>query len=226
MIARGLNTEHHAVPGQYVSFIYNQGGVLVKWYRDTFAAVEYRQAQAAGQDIYPLLLAEMPSSPSPILVLPHFTATGPPQFITDSCGVILGLKLETTRGEILKGILEATTFYLRDCFENLSGTGISVSDFRAVGGGSKSEAWVQVCADILGSPFVRPQVSEAGALGAAILAGAGCGEFTSLEQGVESMVRLGRTIEPDPARQRLYDERFAQYRQIFSRLVDDLRLFT
>ncbi len=60
MIERGLNTEHHAVPGQFVSFIYNQGGVLVKWFRDTFAAAEHRQAAARGQNLYPALFAEMP----------------------------------------------------------------------------------------------------------------------------------------------------------------------
>lgn len=223
MIARGLNTEHHAVPGQYVSFIYNQGGVLVKWFRDTFAAVERDQAQAAGQDLYPLLLAEMPPHPSPVMVLPHFTATGPPNFIADSCGVIAGLKLETSRGDILKGILDATTFYLRECLESLPGTGISITDFRAVGGGSKSEVWIQICADILGLPFVRPRINEAGALGAAVLAGAGCGVFPSLEAGVESMVQLGRMIEPNPARQRLYDERFAQYQQLWTLTADGLR---
>jgi xylulokinase len=223
MIARGLNTEHHVVPGQYVSFIYNQGGVLVKWFRDTFAALERDQTQAAGQDLYPLLMAELPPHPSPVMVLPHFTATGPPNFSTDSCGVIAGLKLETSRGDILKGILEATTFYLRECFETLPGTGISINDFRAVGGGSKSEAWIQICADILGLPFVRPQINEAGALGAAILAGTGCGVFPALEDGVACMVQLGRTIEPDPARQRLYDERFAQYQRLWTSTVGSLR---
>jgi sugar (pentulose or hexulose) kinase len=52
MIERGLNTEHHAVPGQFVSFIYNQGGVLVKWFRDTFAHAERLQAAEAGS-LYP-----------------------------------------------------------------------------------------------------------------------------------------------------------------------------
>ena len=58
---------------------------------------------------------------------------------------MLGLKLETTRGEILKGLIEATTFYLRECLESLPATGIEIDDFRAVGGGSKSEAWLQIC---------------------------------------------------------------------------------
>jgi xylulokinase len=223
MIARGLNTEHHAAPGQYVSFLYNQGGALVKWYRDTFAAAERDAARAAGHDPYPALLAEMPATPSTVLALPHFTVTGPPEFIADSSGVLAGLKLETGRGDILKGLIESTTFYIRESFENLPGAGIEVSDFRAVGGGSKSDAWIQICADILGRPFVRPKVNEAGALGAAILAGVGCGVFATLEEGVARMVHLDRRFEPLPARQRRYDERFAQYRQLWPLLADYLR---
>jgi len=52
MLPLGLNVEHHVVPGLYLSFLYNQSGSLVKWFRDTFAAAE-------GKDIYPKLLAEM-----------------------------------------------------------------------------------------------------------------------------------------------------------------------
>ena len=85
--------------------------------------------------------------------------------------------METTRGEILKGLIEAVTFYIRASFETLPGVGIPVTDFRAVGGGSKSDAWIQISADILGRPFVRPKINEAGVLGAAILAGVGCGVF-------------------------------------------------
>jgi xylulokinase len=223
MIARGLNTEHHVAPGPYVSFIYNQGGVLVKWFRDTFAIAARRQAKACGQDLYTALMAEMPDAPSPVIVLPHFTATGPPHFITDSCGVIAGVKLETSRGEILKGLLEATTFYLRESFETLPGAGIEITDFRAVGGGSKSDAWIQICADILGRPFVRPSIIEAGALGAAILAGVGSGVFPSLKAGVETMVRLDRTFEPHPKKQRLYDDRFFKYQRLWPLMADYLR---
>jgi xylulokinase len=211
MMGRGLNTEHHTVPGQFVSFIYNQGGVLVKWFRDTFARVEYLRAAEAGQSLYPTLISEIPEEPSSILVLPHFTTTGPPHFIHDSRGVIAGLKLETTRGEILKGILEAATFYLRECLESLPGTGIEIHEFYAAGGGSQSDTWVQLSADILGRPFVRSQVHEAGALGAAILAGTGSGVFSSLSSGVDAMVRLEQRFEPDPGKQRLYAERFARY---------------
>ena len=216
MIERGLNTEHHAVPGNYVSFIYNQGGSLFKWFRDTFAAAEHRQAQAMiGKDIYADLISEMPEEPSSMMVLPHFTTTGPPEFISDSCGAMVGLRLETSRGDILKGILEGTTFYLKECVESLPVTGIEIADFRAVGGGSKSDVWIQICADIMGRPFIRPRIGEAGALGAAIIAGVGEGIFPSFEAGVETMVKLDRTFEPDSRKQKSYENRFEKYKRLW-----------
>jgi xylulokinase len=220
MIARGLNTEHHAVPGRYVTFLYNQGGSLVKWFRDTFAAAERQQA---GGDLYAALLAEMPARPSGIVVLPHFATTGPPEFIADSCGVVAGLRLETPRGAVLKGILEGSTFYLRECVESLPPTGIAIAEYRAVGGGSKSDAWVQLCADIMGRPFVRPRISEAGVLGAAIIAGVGAGTFPSFEAGVAAMVGLQRTFEPDPERHEQYGGWFERYRQLWPLLRGYLR---
>ena len=223
MVARGLNTEHHAVPDCYASFIYNQGGALVKWFRDTFAAQDHRLARQNGRDIYADLIAEIPAEASKLMVLPHFTVTGPPDFILDSSGVIAGLKLETRRGEVLKAILEGVTFYLKECIDALPPTGILVDEYRVVGGGSKSDAWIQVCADILGRPFVRPVVTEAGALGAAIIAGVGSGLFSGYAQGVEAMVRPERTFEPDPARQARYAERYELYRQLAPLLGEYLR---
>ena len=61
MMRWGLNTEHHAAPGRFVSFIYNQGGLLVKWYRDTFARAEKLAAEKEGRDIYAQLMAEIPA---------------------------------------------------------------------------------------------------------------------------------------------------------------------
>jgi xylulokinase len=209
MIALGLNTEHHAVPAKFVTFIYNQGGSCVKWFRDTFAAAERREAETAGQDIYTLLFSETTEEPSGVMVLPEFA----------SSGVISGLHWETTRGDILKGIIEGTTFDLKRTVDSLSPTGIQISDCRAVGGGSKSDRWIQTCADIMGRPFVRPHITEAGALGAAIIAGVGCGLFASFEAGVEAMVSLDRRFEPDMRKNGLYEERFKEYGEIKKRLA-------
>ena len=223
MIERGLNTEHHAIPGRFVSFLYNQGGSLVKWYRDTYAAEEHRQAAARGQSIYPKLFAELPDGPGSVIVLPYFTTTGPPAFIADSAGLIAGLRLETTRGEILQGIIEGAAYYLREVVDTLPGTGIAINDFRAAGGGSRSDAWVQTCADIFGKPITRTAITEAGALGAAIMAGVGAGLFDSYDTAVHELVKFDRTFEPDARRHERYQERYEKYRRIWPLTADFLR---
>jgi len=223
MMRWGLNTEHHAAPGRFASFIYNQGGLLLKWYRDTFARADREEAGKTGRDVYAQLIAEVPAAPSSVLVLPHFTVTGPPSFTAESSGVIVGLKLDTTRGDVLKGIMEGIVFYHKELVDSIAETGIAMRELRAVGGGSKSDAWLQITADILGKPVVRAKVSEAGCLGAAILAGAGIGTFASLAEGVRAMVSLGERFEPEPGSQRLYGERHGRYRQLWPLMKDYLK---
>ncbi len=226
MVERGLCTEHHAVPGCYVTFIYNQVGSVVKWYRDTFAAAEHHQALLNGVDVYPDLFGEIPPGPSSVLVLPHFSTGGPPDFISNSSGVLTGLRLETRRGEILKGILESAVFSLKSCIDLLPATGIQIDEYRVVGGGSKSNAWVQICADIMGRPVMRPVATEAGALGAAIIAGIGKGVFSSFSEGVQAMVRLERSFEPDESMRQKYQERFDLFSQLWPSLKEFLPMLS
>jgi xylulokinase len=223
MIRLALNTEHHPAPGKFVSLIYNQGGALLRWYRDTFAASEHRRAVAEGRDIYDELLAEMPAGPSPVIVLPHFFATGPPEFISDSSGVMVGLKLETKRGDIVKALLESTMFYMRDCIDRLPGTGIEIREFRAAGGGSRSDAWLHIAADILARPFTRMKLSEAGVLGAAIIAGVGSGRFASFSEGVATMVKTAEVFEPRSDRVERYGARFEYYQRLWPLLREYLK---
>ena len=90
MAQNGLNVEHHVVPGLYASFIYNQSGALVRWFRDTFATAERQQA-GPDVDIYDLLAREIPDEPTRLFTLPYFEITGTPSFVADASGVILGL---------------------------------------------------------------------------------------------------------------------------------------
>ena len=206
MMKTGLNTEHHAVPGRYVSFIYNQGGSLVKWFRDTFASHEHKEI-----DAYVGLMAEMPDESGGVFVLPYFSSTGPPDFYGDSAGMISGLKLSTTRGEILRGILEGMTFYIKGCMDAAPAVLSDILSCRPVGGGSKSDAWIQISSDILGVPFEKTSVSEAGALGAAIIAGSGCGFFSSISEGVESMVLVEKIFAPNHELTGHYARRYERY---------------
>lgn len=223
MISLGLNTEHHAVPDRYVCFIYHLGGALVKWYRDTFASIEHHQAEVEGRSIYPALFEEIPVNPASVLVLPHFAPSATSNLIPDSAGLVAGLRLGTRRGEILKGIIEGVAFYLKNLVDALPTTNIKINDFRAVGGGSRSDSWVQICADIFGLPFTRPAITEAGTLGAAIIAGVGSGIFKSYAEGVAAMVKLERTFEPDIKKYERYQVRYQYYQSMEQLMTNFLR---
>jgi xylulokinase len=222
MLANGFNVEHHVLAGRFVSFLYNQGGSLVRWFRDTFAAADRRLA-GQGADIYDALSAEMPDGPTSLLTLPHFETTGPPRFAADSAGVILGLRTATTRGEILKSIMESVTFYLAENVEALGRMGIGLTELIATGGGAKSDAWLQIKADIFGLPLIRPRITEASTLGAAMLAGLATSIFATPAEAVDRFVARRRTFEPDPARHAAYQHRLAEYRKLYPALRELLR---
>ncbi len=221
MIRTRLNVEHHALPGRYVSFYYNlTGGALLKWFRDTLAPLEHAAARQAGEDVYDRLLAEMPAGPTDLMVLPHFAPTGPPYYDEEARGLIAGLRLETTRGELIKGLLEGVTYHFRAGLNLMAGAGIGIDEFRVTGGGARSDAWLQIKADILGRPLARPIITEAVALGAAILAGVGGGLFASAEEAIAALVQIDRVFEPDARRSALYDERFARYDRLYPFILD------
>src|SRR5205085_4933673 len=93
------------------------------------------------------LPAEIPEDPTSLHILPHFTATGTPHFDTNSKGVIAGLRLSTTRGEIVRAVLEGVTYEMALNASVLGDCGAVIESFRAIGGGAKSPIWMQLKAD-------------------------------------------------------------------------------
>ena len=207
-----MNVEHHVLPGLHVSFLYNQGGALVKWFRNTFASAD---VPPEGANIYDIINREIPAPPTSLLALPHFMPPVWPRQINDSGGVILGLTTGTTRGEILKSIMEGETFYFVDSLRALKEVGVDTTEFIATGGGAKSDVWLQIKADILGVPFVRLRISEGSLLGAAMLAGLAAGVFKSPVEAVQVCVEHDRRFEPDTRRHALYKEKFKLFQELF-----------
>jgi xylulokinase len=206
----------HVVPGLYVAMVLNQsGGLVLRWYRDTFCQAEVLQAQTRGQSAYDLILADASPEPSPLIVLPHLSGSGTPWFDTASKGAVLGLTFGTTQRDVAKAILEGLTFELRINFDLLSEGGVVINELRAIGGGARSDLWLQLKADILGIPVVAPAVTEAACLGAALLAGVGAGLYPDAVHAAEAVFRPLRTYQPDPERAALYGQRYAVYRSVY-----------
>lgn len=215
MLRAGLNIEHHVLSDLYVAFVFNQAGLLVKWFRATFAA---DVVPPPGSNLYSMLEDEMPGDPTRLLVLPHFSPPVSPYCISDTSGVIAGLKTSTRRGEILKAIMECAALYFMESIEILQKTGMPVGAFIASGGGAKSDAGLQIRADVFGIPFIRPRITEAGLLGSAMLAGLATGIFKTSTEAAELFVQVDQLFEPEAKHHAVYREKHALYQQLYPSL--------
>lgn len=212
----------HVVENLYINISFNfTGGSLLKWYRDTLCKSEIETAKQKNVDVYDIMLTNIKEKPTDLFILPHFTTTGTPWFDANSKGCILGLTLATSKDEITKAVLEGITYEMKLNLELLEESGIKINEIRAIGGGAKSRKWLQLKADMFGKKVVSMKVSEAVCLGAAILAGKATGEYTSIENAVNKVVKQEEIFYPDKNRQKEYEEKFRKiYKNLYLTMKD------
>ncbi len=211
-----ISVYRHVVPGLYLAMTLNHsGGLSLRWFRDGFCEVDRARATRDGGDAYDLILPDVMAGPTGLLVLPHFSGSGTPTFDTASKAAILGLTFATTRRDIATAILEGLTYELRLNLDLLQANGARIDVLRAIGGGARSRLWLQLKADVTGIPVVTPRVTEAAALGAALLAGVGAGLFPSAVDASARFLQLAETYTPEPARHAEYTRQYELYRQVY-----------
>ncbi|NLX99461.1 MAG: hypothetical protein GXY83_25275 [Rhodopirellula sp.] len=216
LFRNNLCTYDYTVSGTYTTVAFSlTGGNLLKWFRDQWSPVEVEQAARTGADPYDLLLAGMPAEPSDLLVLPYFTPSGTPHFDATTPAAIVGMRLSTTRMDVLRALLEGVAMEMRLNVEILDAAGLKIDEFLAIGGGAKSAALTQLKADVLGRPITTLSVTEAACLGAAMLAAA-ADQNAAPGQLVDTWVKPTSVVEPDPRRAAVYSDRFASYRELYA----------
>jgi xylulokinase len=153
--------------------------------------------------------------------LPHFIDSGTPEGDRRSLAALVGAKIEHDAGDIFRGLLESLAFWLRHNLDDVRDLPIwqPVEEVILLGGTTRLALLSQLKADILGRPVVVPELPEAAAIGAALLAGLGAGIFRSPPEAVGSL-RYGRTvIEPDTAHVAWYDRLYREaYRPLYAAL--------
>jgi xylulokinase len=109
-------------------------------------------------------------------------------------------------------------FAIRDSYEIAKALGIKVERTKMCGGGARSPLWRKILANVLDLKVDILEAEEGPALGGAMLAAVGCGEYASVEEAAERLVRTRLTVEPDPEIVALYDERYKVYMDIYPQL--------
>ena len=212
----GLTIQAHVARGVYAAWASTPAGEALEWFRKQFGG-----ETDGGADWGLLMATAAQSAPGAggVLFLPHLSGATCPVVDPHSRGGFVGLRSMTTRGDMVRAIIEGLDYQFLDMVNSFeAGLGTRAERIIAVGGAIRNEFWMQNKADVVGKPIEVPQVEEATPLGAAILAGIGTGVFKDEQDAYEKVCRPGRTYRPDPAMTRVYAQGFEAYKKLYPAL--------
>lgn len=212
-----------AIPGQYsLEMQIYRGFWMVSWFKAEFGHLEQQQAAERGietENLFDELLNSVPPGSDGLLLQPYWSPglklPGP-----EARGAVIGFRAVHTRAHLYRAILEGLAYALRDGARRMEQrSGVKIKELRVVGGGSQSNAAMQLTADIFGLPAIRPHVYEASGLGAAIDAAVGLRLFPDFSSAIQSMSHPGDQFNPNPVVQQVYDDLFQKvYLKMYQQL--------
>lgn len=212
-----------AIPNAYSTEVQIfRGYWMVNWFKEQFGHLE--QARALDEDVAPeQLFDELVESVPPGamgLMLQPYWAPGIRVPGREAKGAIIGFGDVHTRAHVYRAILEGLAYALREGKERTEKrSGVPITELRVSGGGSQSDAAMQLTADIFGLPTARPHVYETSALGAAIDAAVGLGLYPGFAAAIGGMTRIGRVFQPIGANRAMYDRLYNDvYKKMYGRL--------
>ena len=211
----------HAIPGTWVqeASIFTSGAAL-RWFRDQIGQAEC-MAVEEGQDPYDIITAEAEKSPigaNGLLLIPHLIGAGAPHWNPYARGLLFGLSLGHERKDIYRAVLEGVAYEVKKNIEVFKALEIEPKELLLTGGGSRSDFWNQVYADVLGITCVRNIIEEATSLGAAILAAAGAGLFPDIAKAAENLCKVDKKWVPNEDRHAYYDKIYQFSNELYNSL--------
>jgi sugar (pentulose or hexulose) kinase len=213
-----------AMPDHYLMEVQIYRGYwMVSWFKREFGLREEQLASDRGVDaemLFDDLVAAVPPGSMGLTLQPYWSPgvkmPGP-----EAKGAVIGFGDVHTRGHLYRSILEGLAYGLREGAERTARRSkVPMTALRVAGGGSQSDAAMQLTADIFGLPAARPHVYEASGLGAAINVAVALGLHGDFPAAVAAMTRTGRTFEPIAENHRLYDQ---LYREVYLKMYDRLK---
>ena len=150
-----------------------------------------------------------------VFYLPYLMGERSPHNNPNARATFIGMTMDTTRADMTQAVLEGVAFALRDSLEVARNLGIDLKRTKICGGGAKSPLWKKIIANVLNLKVDVIESEEGPAMGGAMLAAVACGEYDSVEEIAAKVVRIVDTVEPDPELAAKYEERYAQFKEIY-----------
>jgi xylulokinase len=210
-----FNSFYPCYPGfqEYFSLSLNlTSGSIVKWYREIFSS--FSQTKKNNNSYDTLLQNIDPNNPGDLLLIPHFSGACNPLFNPDAKGILYGLSLNTKLNDIIQSILEGLCFDLKIHIQGFHRAGIPINRLKIVGGGSKSDQWLQLKSNITGMEIISSTLYEASAMGAAALAGTALGVVDNPYKVSKLTKVKEKKFIPSLRSKHIFDEKFLRYQSL------------
>jgi len=178
-------------------------GAITSWLRDLFGSLDYAELMR--------LAAHSGPGANGLLMLPYFAGERTPVMDPEARGMLAGLTLSHTRGDLYRAALEATGLGVRHNIETMEAAGGDVRRIVAVGGGTQGTLWTQIVSDITARPQEIPSQTIGASYGGAFLAAQTVGEFS-----IEAWNPVTETRDPRPELADRYDELYASYLELYT----------
>ena len=157
---------------------------------------------------------------NPVFFLPYLMGERSPINDVNARGTFIGLSMDTQRRDIVQAVLEGVAFAIRDSYEIAKALNIPIKSSKLCGGGGKSPLWRQIMANVLGLPIEIPVAEEGPGYGGAMLAMVGCGEYRSVADCADALVKVKAVVQPDPEITARYEAQYQKFRRIYPALKD------
>jgi xylulokinase len=192
-------------------------GHSYRWLREQFGAMEASMAKVLGMTAYNLMDEEAevaePGSDG-LIFLPYLMGERTPYRDHNARGVFFGLSLSHKRQHVIRAVLEGVAYGLRNVIDTFEQLGLSISDVRLFGGGTKGLIWQEIMSNIFERKILVPQIVEVTSFGAAITCGVGLGIYKDYTTA-KKLIRIDRTVVPDTSISKLYAEYYRIYISLY-----------
>jgi sugar (pentulose or hexulose) kinase len=187
---------------------------------DRAAGLEVAGLGVEPEALFDELVNAVPAGSMGLMLQPYWSP-GVREPGLEAKGSIIGFGDVHTRAHIYRAILEGLAYALRQGKERIEQrSGTKITRLRVSGGGSQSDAAMQLTADIFGLPAERPHVHETSGLGAAMDCAVGLGLYPDFPSAIAAMTRVGQVFVPNPAAQRIYEQ---LYREVYLQMYRQLK---
>ena len=213
-----------ALPDHYnTEVMLFRGFWMVSWFKEQFGHLERQRGLELGveaETLFDELVERVPPGAMGLTLQP-FWSPGIREPGLEAKGAIIGFGDVHTRAHLYRAILEGLAYGLRQGKERIERrSGTRIERLRVSGGGSQSDAAMQLTADIFNLPAERPHLYETSGLGAAIDCAVGLGLHPDFPTAIAAMTRPGRLFTPNPQAAATYER---LYREVYLRMYRQLR---